>query len=115
MLVLDGAVRGWVRLRVAKATHDCCTIAEQLLWAVLKLVAFLATTFTPHLSQCQVVDHYNLELLGFIGLMKDRLDHGASFLKVFVCLSCDKHIERFLVPLLLIVNPGSVLSPITSH
>ena len=50
LLVLDRAIRCWMRLTVTETAKYSRTIAEQLLGTVLELMSLLATAFAPNPS-----------------------------------------------------------------
>ena len=90
--------------RMTEIAHDSSTITQKLLRAVLEFVALLATGLAPDTAESEVVVHDNLEFLCFVGLVQDCLDHAATFFEVFICLSCDKHIQWLFVPLLFVID-----------
>ena len=59
-----------MRLAMAKCAKHGCTVAEQLLRAVLELVALLTAAFTPDPAQGKMIVYDNLKLLCFVGLME---------------------------------------------
>ena len=114
LLVLYGAIRGWMRFTMAESAEDRCAVAQEFLGAVLEFMALLAATFAPDPAKRQMVVDDDLELLRLVRLMQDGFNHGTTFFEVFVRLGRHKHVERLLVPLLLIVNLRPVLSAVAS-
>lgn len=114
-LMLHWAVRGGVRLRQAEVAHDRRAVAQQLLRAVLELVTLLSAGLAPNAPEGQVVVHDDFQLLGLVCLVQDGLDHRAALLQVLIRVSCDKDVEGFLVPLLLVVDLGPVLGAVAAH
>ena len=80
VLVLNRAVRGRVRLTVAKVTEDSGTIDKKLLRAVLKLMPLLTTRFTPDATQSQVIIDDDFELFCLVCLVQDCVNHRAALL-----------------------------------
>ena len=80
VLVLDRAVRGGVRLAVAKVTEDSGAVHQKLLGAVLKLVPLLTARFTPDATQSQVIIDDDFELFCLVCLVQDCVNHCTSLL-----------------------------------
>ena len=68
-------------------------VREELLRALVELVALLPTRFTPNTPKCQVIVHDNLQLLRLVSLVQDRLDHSAATFQVIFLISRDKYVE----------------------
>ena len=98
---------------MAEATQNSCTVRQKFLWAVLEFVALLTAAFTPDSTKGQMIVHHDFQFFGFIGLVKDGLDHGAPLLQIFIRLSCHEDIEWLFVPLLSIVNLGPILGTVS--
>ena len=80
VLVLDRAVRGRVRLAVAKVTEDSGAIDKKLLRAVLELMPLLTARFTPDATQSQVIIDDDFELFCLVCLVQDCVNHCTALL-----------------------------------
>ena len=80
VLVLNRAVRGRVRLAVAKVTEDSGAIDKKLLRAVLELMPLLTARFTPNTTQSQVIIDDDFELFRLVCLVQDCVNHRTALL-----------------------------------
>jgi hypothetical protein len=60
-------------------------------------VSLLSAAFAPDSPKCQMVIYNDLEFLRLICLIEDRFNHRHTFFQVFILVSSDQHVERYVI------------------